>query len=196
MLLHQSGAQISSEWRGTYIRNAALFLLCVQGFFCAPLPWCVDDEFIRLLTNDWVVQVPFRLLKKFHNVQQRLVRELEKKFQGRDVVIIGNRRIMPPPKTGYALARPRSRTLTAVRLPLAFPKFLDTSSIEGRGVLRLLIAAVLHQLHNSYSTAPTYVWFRTVGFVRTQCLINLSGQALVYLRAAVRAYSVASDSLE
>lgn len=65
--------------------------------------------------TELVVQVPFRLLKKFHNVQQRLVRELEKKFQGRDVVIIGNRRIMPPPKTGYALARPRSRTLTAVR---------------------------------------------------------------------------------
>eukprot|EP00892_Ulva_mutabilis_P011298 jgi/Ulvmu1/8540/UM044_0074.1 len=61
-----------------------------------------------------VVHVPFRLLKKFHAVQTRLVRELEKKFQGRDVVVIGNRRIMRPPKTGYALARPRSRTLTAV----------------------------------------------------------------------------------
>lgn len=76
------------------------------------------------------VQVPFRLLKKFHNVQQRLVRELEKKFQGRDVVIIGNRRIMPPPKTGYALARPRSRTLTAVRFPHVLPLIYISKAIE------------------------------------------------------------------
>lgn len=61
------------------------------------------------------LQVPFRLLSSFHKVQQRLVRELEKKFSGRDVVIIAQRKIMPVPKTGYALARPRSRTLTAVR---------------------------------------------------------------------------------
>lgn len=61
------------------------------------------------------MQVPFRLLKNFHKVQQRLVRELEKKFSGKDVVIIGDRRIMAIPKTGFALARPRSRTLTAVR---------------------------------------------------------------------------------
>eukprot|EP00889_Picochlorum_renovo_P006458 jgi/Picre1/33488/NNA_008812.t1 len=34
-----------------------------------------------------MIQVPYRLLKSFHKVQQRLVRELEKKFSGRDVVI-------------------------------------------------------------------------------------------------------------
>jgi hypothetical protein len=69
------------------------------------------------------MQVPFRLLTNFHKVQQRLVRELEKKFSGRDVVIIGQRRIMAPPKTGYALARPRSRSLTSVRAPLCAPAF-------------------------------------------------------------------------
>ena len=64
-----------------------------------------------------VIQVPFRLLKAFHKVQQRLVRELEKKFSGKDVVIVANRRIMPKPTTGAALARPRSRTLTAGTSP-------------------------------------------------------------------------------
>lgn len=59
-------------------------------------------------------QVPYRLLKAFHKIQQRLVRELEKKFSGKDVVFIGTRRIMPPPKSGKSIARPRSRTLTAV----------------------------------------------------------------------------------
>ena len=65
-----------------------------------------------------VIHVPFRLLKAFHKVQQRLVRELEKKFSGKDVVIVANRRIMPKPSTGAALARPRSRTLTAVHAAL------------------------------------------------------------------------------
>jgi hypothetical protein len=59
--------------------------------------------------------VPFRLLKNFHKIQQRLVRELEKKFSGKDVVLVANRRIMPPPTSGKGNARPRSRTLTAVR---------------------------------------------------------------------------------
>ena len=59
-------------------------------------------------------QVPYRLLKNFHKIQQRLVRELEKKFSGKDVVIIANRRIMRPPTSGRSNARPRSRTLTAV----------------------------------------------------------------------------------
>jgi hypothetical protein len=61
------------------------------------------------------VQVPYRLLKAFHKVQQRLVRELEKKFSGKDVVLIANRRVMPTPSSGKSIARPRSRTLTAVR---------------------------------------------------------------------------------
>ena len=65
------------------------------------------------------LQVPYRLLKAFHKVQQRLVRELEKKFSGKDVVLIANRRVMPTPSSGKSIARPRSRTLTAVR-PRAF----------------------------------------------------------------------------
>lgn len=58
--------------------------------------------------------MPYRLLKAFHKVQQRLVRELEKKFSGKDVVIVANRRILPPSSSGVSNARPRSRTLTAV----------------------------------------------------------------------------------
>ena len=61
-------------------------------------------------------QVPYRLLKAFHRVQQRLVRELEKKFSGKDVVLVANRRIMPKQGGGQSNARPRSRTLTAVRV--------------------------------------------------------------------------------
>merc|ERR1712188_168899 len=61
-----------------------------------------------------IISVPFRLRKGFQKIQERLVRELEKKFSGKHVVIIAHRKIMKPPKSGYSLARPRSRSLTAV----------------------------------------------------------------------------------
>ena len=65
-----------------------------------------------------VVYVPFKLLKSFRSVQQRLTRELEKKFSGSNVLIIAQRTIL-----GKSFARshktsglrPRSRTLTAVQ---------------------------------------------------------------------------------
>lgn len=62
-----------------------------------------------------VLRVPFRLLAAFQRIQPRLVRELEKKFSGRDVVLVADRRVMRPPTNGKATARPRSRTLTAVQ---------------------------------------------------------------------------------
>jgi len=64
-----------------------------------------------------VIFVPFKLLKVVHKIQSRLVRELEKKFSGKHVVIIGQRKIMRKPSAGQRQPkqkRPRSRTLTAV----------------------------------------------------------------------------------
>ncbi|KAL3680876.1 hypothetical protein R1sor_023832 [Riccia sorocarpa] len=61
-----------------------------------------------------IIHVPYRLRKAFQKIHVRLVRELEKKFSGKDVVIIATRRILRPPKKGSAASRPRSRTLTAV----------------------------------------------------------------------------------
>ena len=74
-------------------------------------------------------------------MQQRLVRELEKKFSGKDVVLIANRRVMPTPSSGKTIARPRSRTLTAVRLGA----LLDLSScveIAAGGKARRLMACI------------------------------------------------------
>ncbi|KAJ4962015.1 hypothetical protein NE237_021925 [Protea cynaroides] len=61
-----------------------------------------------------VVHVPYRLRKAFRKIHVRLVRELEKKFSGKEVIVIATRRILRPPKKGSAVQRPRSRTLTAV----------------------------------------------------------------------------------
>ncbi|CAN8097561.1 unnamed protein product [Discula destructiva] len=64
--------------------------------------------------------VPVPSLQGFHRVQQRLTRELEKKFSDRHVLILAARRILPRPKRSArsrntaTQKRPRSRTLTAV----------------------------------------------------------------------------------
>lgn len=62
-----------------------------------------------------VVFVPFTKLKAFQRVHVRLVRELEKKFSGRHVAIIAQRRILPvPAAAGKTIGRARSRSLTSV----------------------------------------------------------------------------------
>lgn len=57
-------------------------------------------------------------LKQFQKIQTRLVRELEKKFSGKHVVFVGERKILPKPTRKTRAAnkqkRPRSRTLTSV----------------------------------------------------------------------------------
>ncbi|KAI5953183.1 RPS7A [Candida jiufengensis] len=62
------------------------------------------------------VFVPHPSLLGFRKIQNRLVRELEKKFPDRHVVFLAERRILPKPsrKARKQQKRPRSRTLTAV----------------------------------------------------------------------------------
>jgi len=74
-----------------------------------------------------IIFVPVHLIKGFQKVQSRLVRELEKKFSGKHVVFIGQRRIIPKPKHNVKLKqrRPFANTLTfvhnAVLDDLVFP---------------------------------------------------------------------------
>ncbi|OUS48827.1 40S ribosomal protein S7, partial [Ostreococcus tauri] len=84
-----------------------------------------------------VIHVPYRALKSYHKIQQRLVRELEKKFSGKDVVIVANRRIMPVPSNNMARSRPRSRTLTAVHAALLEDLVYPTEIVGKRQRYRL-----------------------------------------------------------
>merc|ERR1711876_140574 len=64
-----------------------------------------------------VIFVPVPQLKAFQKIQSRLVRELEKKFSGKHVVFIAQRRILAKPTrkaNKLKQKRPRSRTLVAV----------------------------------------------------------------------------------
>merc|ERR1712203_959611 len=61
--------------------------------------------------------VPQPQIKAWQKIQQKVVRELEKKFSGKHVVILAQRRILPKPtrKTrNQKQKRPMSRTLTSV----------------------------------------------------------------------------------
>jgi len=44
-----------------------------------------------------IIYVPMPQLKSFQKLQIRLVRELEKKFSGKHVVFVGDRKILPKP---------------------------------------------------------------------------------------------------
>lgn len=94
-----------------------------------------------------VVFVPFRLLTKYHRVQSRLVRELEKKFSGRQVIVVGKRRILPKERSGKRLLRqkrPRSRTLTAVHDAYLEDVVYPTEIVGKRTIYRTDQARVLH----------------------------------------------------
>merc|ERR1739848_490165 len=62
-----------------------------------------------------VVYFPFRVWKAVKKIQGRLIRELEKKFNKKQVVFVANRTILDKNFRRKGLkVRPRSRTLTAV----------------------------------------------------------------------------------
>merc|ERR1711988_927125 len=87
-----------------------------------------------------VIFVPFRLLKVVHKIQSRLVRELEKKFSGKHVVVIAQRRIMRKASKGQRnpkQQRPRSRTLTAVHDAILEDLVYPTEIVGKRTRVRL-----------------------------------------------------------
>uniref|UniRef100_A0A8C6UE21 40S ribosomal protein S7 n=1 Tax=Neogobius melanostomus TaxID=47308 RepID=A0A8C6UE21_9GOBI len=97
-----------------------------------------------------IIFVPVPQLKSFQKIQVRLVRELEKKFSGKHVVFIAQRRILPKPtrksRTKNKQKRPRSRTLTSVHdailEDLVFP-----SEIVGKRIRVKLDSSRLIKVH-------------------------------------------------
>lgn len=65
--------------------------------------------------NAIVLFVPYQQHSKYQKIQAKLIRELEKKFSGKHVLIIAQRTILTGNyKRSSGQMRPRSRTLTAV----------------------------------------------------------------------------------
>uniref|UniRef100_A0A2I3GA72 40S ribosomal protein S7 n=1 Tax=Nomascus leucogenys TaxID=61853 RepID=A0A2I3GA72_NOMLE len=62
-----------------------------------------------------IIFVPVPQLKSFQKIQVRLVRELEKKFSGKHVVFIAQRRILPKPTRKSCTKIKPSKTEAAVQ---------------------------------------------------------------------------------
>ncbi|PPR02467.1 hypothetical protein CVT24_002016 [Panaeolus cyanescens] len=96
-----------------------------------------------------VIFVPVPQLKAFHRIQQRLTRELEKKFSDRHVVFIAQRRMLRKPTRNSRVQqkRPRSRTLTSVHEKiledLVFPTEIvgkrTRVSVDGSKLLKVFL---------------------------------------------------------
>ncbi|CAE8680682.1 unnamed protein product [Polarella glacialis] len=128
-----------------------------------------------------VVHVPFRVWKTVRKIQGRLIRELEKKFAKRHVILVANRTILDLNFKRKGLkVRPRSRTLTAVHEAI-LEDVVGPTEIVGNLVLLkvicsfimmllvllLLLLLVLsfvhftflcHTLSNCKASAPALAW--------------------------------------
>uniref|UniRef100_A0A0E0JZ77 40S ribosomal protein S7 n=1 Tax=Oryza punctata TaxID=4537 RepID=A0A0E0JZ77_ORYPU len=105
--LENGNQELKSELKDLYINNAVGCVIWLRVYVCSQMDVAGNRKAV-------VIHVPYRLCKAFKKIHVRLVRELEKKFSGKDVVFVGTRRIVRPPKKGSAVQRPRTRTLTAV----------------------------------------------------------------------------------
>ncbi|KDR22260.1 hypothetical protein L798_02365, partial [Zootermopsis nevadensis] len=92
-----------------------------------------------------IIYVPIPQLKSFQKIQTRLVRELEKKFCGRHVVFIGERKILPKPtrktRTKNKQKRPRSCTSEFLQSTLMISDSLSYDILEN-GYLFIIVFLV------------------------------------------------------
>merc|ERR1712150_425974 len=96
-----------------------------------------------------VIFMPVPQVKAFQKIQTRLVRELEKKFSGKHVVFIAQRRILPKPtrKTNkLKQKRPRSRTLQAVHTAI-LDDLVYPAEIVGKRIRFRLDGSRLFKVH-------------------------------------------------
>jgi len=86
-----------------------------------------------------IIFVPYRFHKRFQKLQSRLIRELEKKFNGKHVIILAQRTIMSKQynRQHPGQVRPRSRTLTAVHTAILDDLVYPTQIVGKRTRFRL-----------------------------------------------------------
>lgn len=97
-----------------------------------------------------IMFVPVPQLRSFQKFQSKLIRELEKKFSGKQFVIVAQRKILPKPtrktRTGNKQKRPRSRTLTTVH-EQALNDLVFPAEIIGKRTRVLLDGSRLIKVH-------------------------------------------------
>merc|ERR1712227_973024 len=112
-----------------------------------------------------IISIPPPQLRAYQKIQTRLVRELEKKFSGKHVVFIAQRRILPKPtrKTNkLKQKRPRSRTLQAVHTAI-LDDLVYPAEIVGKRIRIRLDGSRLFKVH-LYKTQQTNIEHKTETF--------------------------------
>ncbi|SAM03049.1 hypothetical protein [Absidia glauca] len=108
--------------------------------------------------------VPVPQQKVCQKVQQRLTRELEKKFSDRHVVFVAQRRILKKPSRheNPKQPRPRSRTLTAVLEDLVYPTEIvgkrTRVKVDGSKTIKLFLSGIVNTIRlSSYEHARPFL---------------------------------------
>jgi len=95
-----------------------------------------------------IIFVPYNQLKLFHRIQPRLVRELEKKFSGKHIVVIAQRRLLRKPPRNNKIKqqkRPYTRTRTAVHSAI-LDDLVYPSEIIGKRIRYRLDGSLLYKV--------------------------------------------------
>ena len=112
-----------------------------------------------------VVHFPFRVWKIVKKIQGRLIRELEKKFNRKHVVLVANRTILDKNFRRKGLkVRPRSRTLTAVHESILEDLVGPTEivgkrtriSVDGSKLMKILLDPKDKDKENIESKLPAF----------------------------------------
>jgi len=132
-----------------------------------------------------LIFVPVPQLKAWHKIGTKLVRELEKKFAGKHVIIVAQRRIIKKPSRTRSLKqpRPRSRTLTAVHDAI-LDDLVYPSEIVGK---RTRVRTDNSKIIKVYVRAPHLA--HSAGHFGWDKLVNPHGRCLSLAVPSVRAAS-------
>mmetsp|Transcript_10206 Transcript_10206/g.25066 ORF Transcript_10206/g.25066 Transcript_10206/m.25066 type:complete len:193 (-) Transcript_10206:236-814(-) len=86
-----------------------------------------------------LIFVPYKLHKKFKEIQSRLTRELEKKFNDKHVLFVAQRTVLSKSfiRKSKGQPRPRSRTLTAVHNAILEDIVFPTQIVGKRTICKI-----------------------------------------------------------
>jgi small subunit ribosomal protein S7e len=91
-----------------------------------------------------LVFVPVPQLKSYHKIANKLIRELEKKFAGKHVILVGQRRILKKPSRTRSAKQPRPRCVVVPGGSGAAPQ-PQTAHACAYTVVYVIVVVVLHR---------------------------------------------------
>lgn len=128
--------ELTSKEMATELRD--LFFLSAKQIDLSPAATTTTTG-VSAGKSALIIFVPYRFHKRFQKLQARLIRELEKKFTGKHVIILAQRTIMSKQykRQHPGQFRPRTRTLTSVHQAILDDLVYPTQVVGKRTRFRL-----------------------------------------------------------